>query len=79
MANSQVRRIAAAGLLVAALDFLSITVLWALIRRAVTVLGLAQTIVTGLPGKAAYEGGTGTAVLGVLLHVLVGFSWTVVF
>jgi hypothetical protein len=38
MANSQAGRIAAAGLVVAALDFLYITVLWVLIRRAVTAL-----------------------------------------
>lgn len=38
MANSQAGRIVAAGLVVAALDFLCITVLRVLIRRAVTAL-----------------------------------------
>lgn len=78
MAISQAGRIAAAGLVVAALDFLY--------HRA---LGSDPSCCHGPgtgaddcdwpAGEAAYEGGTGTAVLGVLLHVRGAFSWTVVF
>lgn len=72
-------RILLAGMVVAALDFLYITVLWVLLKHAVTVERLAQVIATGLLGKAAYEGRAGTAALGVALHLMVALTWTTIF
>jgi hypothetical protein len=77
--QGQAGRILLAGMVVAALDFLYITVLWVLIKHAVTVEQLAQVIATGLLGKAAYEGGVGTAALGVALHLMVALTWTTIF
>ncbi len=72
-------RIVIAGLSVAALDFLYVTVRWVLIARAMTVQELAQSIARGLLGKAAYQGGPASAALGIGLHLVIAFSWTIAF
>jgi hypothetical protein len=78
MAISQAGRIAAARLVVAALDFLYHRALGSdpsCCHGPGTGAGDCDRPV----GEAAYEGGTRTAVLGVLLHVMGAFSWTAVF
>ncbi|HET7602879.1 MAG TPA: hypothetical protein VFK36_07665 [Gemmatimonadales bacterium] len=72
-------RIAATALIVAALDFFYVLVRWVWLTHALTVQELAQSIATGLLGRAAYDGGPATAVLGLGLHLLVAFGWTLVF
>jgi hypothetical protein len=72
-------RLLAAGLVVAALDFLYVLVRWVWLEHALTVQELAQSIATGLLGRAAYDGGIRTAVLGLLLHLGVACGWTLVF
>ena len=38
-----------------------------------------QSVAGGLLGKAAYDGGIGTAALGFLLHFSIAFSWAAIF
>ena len=38
-----------------------------------------QSVAGGLLGKAAYDGGLGTAALGFLLHFSIAFSWAAIF
>jgi hypothetical protein len=73
------RRIIGAALAVAALDLFYVLVRWVWLEHALTVQELAQSIATGLLGTAAYRGGVPTAVLGLSLHVVIAFGWTVLF
>jgi hypothetical protein len=73
------RRVLAAGTLVAILDLSYVGVYWVLIRRAITFEHLLQSIATGLLGRAAYDGGTLTALLGGVLHFGIACAWTVLF
>jgi hypothetical protein len=41
--------------------------------HGVSALRVLQSVASGLLGQAAYEGGTGTAVLGLCLHYAMGF------
>lgn len=79
MFRDRIGRIVIAGLVVAALDFSYVTVLWVVVRRVLTLEQLAQTIATGLLGKAAFQGGIATAIAGGLLHLTVAFTWTMIF
>lgn len=38
-----------------------------------------QSVASGLLGKAAFDGGLSTAILGVLLHFFIAFSWAAIF
>lgn len=38
-----------------------------------------QSVASGLLGKASYQGGTRTAVLGAFLHFFIAFSWAAIF
>jgi uncharacterized membrane protein YagU involved in acid resistance len=38
-----------------------------------------QSVASGLLGKAAYQGGTRTAVLGAFLHFFIAFSWAAIY
>ena len=72
-------RIAGTAAVVAALDFFYVLVRWVWLAHALTVQQLAQSIATGVLGKAAYEGGAPTAVLGLALHCMIALGWTVFF
>ena len=72
-------RIAAAALAVAALDFLYVTVVFVVILKRATAGQIAQSIATGVLGKAAYDGGAATVVLGLALHLFIACCWTVIF
>ena len=54
------------------LDIIYAIVLWGVILGG-SPTGILQSIASGLLGKAAYEGGTGTALLGLALHFLIAF------
>jgi len=54
------------------LDIIYAIVLWGFILGGSPV-GILQSIASGLLGKAAYDGGTGTAILGLALHFLIAF------
>ena len=74
-----VSRILGAALLVGVLDIAYVLVLWVVIRKATTATHIWQSVASGLLGKAAYDGGTGTAVLGGTLHFTIATIWTVTY
>ncbi len=55
------------GLIAGALDITYAFILWWL-RAQVTPMQILQSVATGLLGKASYDGGAGTAILGAFLH-----------
>jgi len=60
------------GLLAGVLDITGAFVTHGL--RGVSPLRILQSIAGGLLGKASYEGGLGTAALGVMLHFVIAFG-----
>ena len=71
-------RLVRAGLLLAIIDglwacFLSVVVYGSTLTR------LWQGVASVLLGKEAFDGGTQTALIGVLMHVGVAFGWSAVF
>lgn len=61
-----------AAVVVAVLDMLLATTFWAL--RGVAPARVLQSVASGLIGRAAYAGGTATALLGLLLHLSIAFA-----
>jgi hypothetical protein len=76
--DDRLRRLIQAGALTAAVDGLFSSVLSAFAYGS-TVARLFQGVASVLIGPRAFEGGTATALLGVLMHVLVAFTWSAVF
>ena len=68
-----------AGATVAVLDGAFAVVAYVSILHLTTATRIFQSIAAGLLGKAAYDGGTSTAALGVLCHFIVAFGWTTVY
>lgn len=64
-------------LAVGALDLLDAIVFFHF--RGVAAIRIPQSIAAGLLGRAAYQGGLGTAALGVLLHFFIAFSVVAVY
>jgi hypothetical protein len=67
-----------AGLLTALVDGLFSSLL-TVFAYGSTVMRLWQGVAATLLGTRAFEGGTATAVVGVLMHVGVAFGWSAVF
>ena len=67
-----------AGVLTAVTDGLFSSVLAAFVYGS-TVTRLWQGVASVLLGAAAFEGGSRTAAIGVLMHVGVAFGWSAVF
>jgi hypothetical protein len=70
----RLRWLALGGLVVGTLDILDAFVFFGL--RGVPLIAIPQSIASGLLGRAAYQGGAGTAALGLVLHF--GISFTIV-
>jgi len=71
------KRLVAAGLLTAAVDFL-----WAVVLTRIyggTFTRLWQGVASVLLGPSALEGGTRTVIIGLAMHVLVAFTWSAIF
>jgi hypothetical protein len=66
-----------AGLVSGTLDITDALVFYGL--RGAKPIVILQTIASGLLGRAAFSGGLGTAVLGLLLHFFIAFTASVVF
>ncbi|HEY0502164.1 MAG TPA: hypothetical protein VGD42_01610 [Lysobacter sp.] len=66
------------GLLVAIGDIVFATTLW-FSWDAAGIERVFQTIAVGVLGKASYDGGTSSAVLGAVLHVLMATAFVVVY
>ena len=60
------------------LDAIYATVLWGVILGS-NPAGVWQSVAAGLLGKASYDGGTATAVLGLVLHFLIAFVMALVY
>ncbi|HSL22018.1 MAG TPA: hypothetical protein VK886_10820 [Vicinamibacterales bacterium] len=73
-----VTRLARAGFLTAIIDGLFSSALSVLFYGS-TVARLFQGVASTLLGREAFDGGTVTALLGVLMHVGVAFGWSAVF
>jgi hypothetical protein len=71
-------RLVRAGLLTGIVDGLFSSVLSVFFYGS-TVTRLFQGVASTLLGKAALDGGTSTALLGVLMHFGVAFGWSAVF
>ena len=77
-ANNALSRLVRAGLLTGVTDGLFSSVL-SIAFYGSTVTRLFQGVASTLLGKEAFEGGTLTALLGVLMHFGVAFAWSAVF
>ena len=71
-------RLARAGLLTGLVDGLFSSVLSVAFYHS-TVTRLFQGVASTLLGPSAFDGGTSTAALGVLMHFGVAFGWSAVF
>ena len=71
-------RLVRAGLLTGATDGLFSSVLATVFYHS-TVTRLFQGVASTVLGKRAFDGGTPTALLGVLMHFGVAFGWSAVF
>ncbi len=78
MSRSARSRLLRAGLLTGVIDGLFSSVLTVVFYHS-TVARLFQGVASTLVGAEAFNGGTPTAVLGVLMHVGVAFGWSAVF
>jgi hypothetical protein len=68
-----------AGAVVAVLDISFAATYWVVLRHATTFPRILQSIASGLLGKAAFQGGTRTVLLGAVLHCTVAFGWSAIF
>jgi hypothetical protein len=73
------RRLAFASLTVAISDFSYVFILWVLVRQKITTEQLLQSIAAGVLGRAAYDGGTATALLGGILHLSIATLWSTLY
>lgn len=71
-------RLVRAGLLTGVVDGLFSSVLSVAFYGS-TVVNLFQRVAATLLGPAAFDGGAGTALIGVSMHFAVAFSWSAVF
>jgi hypothetical protein len=72
------RFVLAGGLVAATLDILYACGFWAL-KSGVPAQRILQGVAAGLLGDASFEGGWGTAALGLLLHYLIATSMAVAY
>src|SRR4051794_14841183 len=71
------RTIAITGLVVGAMDITSAFII--AISRGSTATRLLQFVASGLIGPSAFQGGAGTAALGLGLHFMIAFSLVAIF
>ena len=67
--------VGAAGLIVGVLDLTYAIIVYSMHRPIL----VPQTIASGVLGAKAYQGGFGSAVLGIVLHFFIALSWATVF
>lgn len=68
----------AGGLVAGTLDIAYACLFWGL-KSSVPVQRILQSVAAGLLGKASFEGGGGTAALGLALHYFIALSMSVVY
>jgi len=52
-------------------------IVYSFIMQKATPVQILQSITSGLIGRSSYEGGTATALSGLLLQYVISFSWTI--
>ena len=72
-------RVLLAAVVVAAADLLDAIVVWVIIFQKSTVPRILQSIATGVLGLESFRGGSATAALGLVLHVVIALGWTLAF
>ena len=77
--TSDAASILKAGATVAILDGSYVVIVYVWLLHLTTATRIFQGIASRLIGKGAFDGGSATALLGVLLHFTVAFSWTIAF
>jgi len=68
----------AGGIVAGTLDIVYACVYWGL-KSGVPARRILQSVAAGLLGKASFEGGFGTAALGLALHYLIALSMSVAY
>ena len=76
--SSPVALVIAGGLLAGTLDIVYACVFWA-VKADVPARRIFQSVAAGLLGKASFEGGWGTAALGLGLHFFIALSMAAVY
>jgi uncharacterized membrane protein YagU involved in acid resistance len=76
--TERMSRLVRAGLLTGVTDGLFATVQSA-VTPGSTVMTLWQGVASTVLGKSAYDGGVTTALVGLLMHFCVAFTWSAVF
>ena len=71
------RAILTAGLIAGTLDILDAFIFYGF--RGVSPVRILQSIAAGLLGRASFQGGAKTALLGAALHYLIAFTATILF
>jgi uncharacterized membrane protein YagU involved in acid resistance len=66
------------GILAATIDFVFASTYYAWLRDK-PATRVWQSVAAGLLGKASFDGGTSTVVLGVILHYLIGVIWASIY
>ncbi len=79
MRAGDLRRFVLAAAVVAVLDISFAATYWVVIRGTTTFPRIMQSIAAGLLGKAAFEGGVRTVLIGAVLHCVVASGWTALF
>ena len=64
-----------AGIVAGTLDILAAIVVYALVMQATTAMRILQMIASGVFGKAAFDGGAGMAICGLVFHYDIAFCW----
>ena len=77
MKQSYLHAILVGGLSAGVLDFIGACVLNA--PRGVTPVRIAQSVASGLVGARAFQGGYGTATIGIALHFLIALTAAAVY
>ena len=49
------------------------------LQSGVKPMGVFQSVASGLLGRASFQGGTKSAMLGAFLHFLIAFSWAAIY
>lgn len=78
MKNNLWKTIALSGLLVGSLDIIAALIQF-YIKTGKDPLIVLKYIASAIVGKEAFSGGTPMAVVGLLLHFVIAFAWTISF
>jgi hypothetical protein len=77
-APSLLKAILVGGIVAALLDILD-PILFFYFRNGIAPIRIPQSIASGILGRAAFSGGTKTALLGLALHLGIALVWATIF